>query len=239
MSEVIAALIGPSRTIGATILLCRRAATNVIVFHSPCGTWPISRSPRGQRPLRRTILMLVAVSSINTSRVVSRKPCCRFQRRRARATSARCCSAARRLFFERDAMTIEESPERATAARNPSLVHRRYKLVQRSVRLLINQGKDALGIVFQDRSAATAQFRCTHPLITPTLLTAELGRISKRSAASRRDAPASTASITRSRRSPDSAFGIVVAPTGESMPIDSFNQTAKRIPPIQTQRNVL
>src|SRR5262249_40320432 len=34
----------------------------------------------------------------------------------------------------------------------------------------------------------------------------------------------------RSRRSPDSAFGIVVAPTGESMPIDSLNQTAKRIP---------
>src|SRR5262249_49360922 len=92
-------LIGPSRTIGATILLCRRAATNVIVFHPPCGSWPISRSPRGQRPLRRTILMLVAVSSINTSRVVSRKPCCRIQRRRARATSARCCSAARRLFL--------------------------------------------------------------------------------------------------------------------------------------------
>ena len=72
-------------------------------------------------------------------------------------------------FFERDAMTIEESPERAAAARNPSLVHRRYKLVQRSVRPLINQGKDALGIVFQDRSATTARFRCTHPMITPTL----------------------------------------------------------------------
>jgi len=41
-------------------------------------------------------------------------------------------------FFERDAMTIEESPERAAAAWTPSLVHRRYKLVQRSVRLLIN-----------------------------------------------------------------------------------------------------
>src|SRR5262249_20677728 len=60
----------------------------------------------------------------------------------------------------------------------------------------------------------------------PSIGTAELALISKRSAASRRDAPASAASITRSRRSPDSAFGIVVAPTGESMPIDSFNQTA-------------
>src|SRR5262249_18710988 len=27
--------IGPSMTIGATILLCRKAATNVIVFHAP------------------------------------------------------------------------------------------------------------------------------------------------------------------------------------------------------------
>jgi hypothetical protein len=43
------------------------------------------------------------------------------------------------------------------------------------------------------------------------------GLISKRSAASRRDAPASTASITRPRRSPDNDFGIVVAPAGESM----------------------
>src|SRR6516164_3439566 len=156
-------------TIGATILLCRKAATNVIVFHAPSGTWLISRSPRGQRPLRRTILMLVAVSSINTSRVVSRKPCCRSQRRRARATSARCCSAARRLFFERDAMAIKESPERAAAARNPSLSHRCNNLVQRSVRLFGNQGKDALGIVFQNRTATAARFRRTHPVITPAL----------------------------------------------------------------------
>ena len=33
--------------------LDRRAATKVIVFHSPCGTWLISRSPREQRPQRR------------------------------------------------------------------------------------------------------------------------------------------------------------------------------------------
>jgi hypothetical protein len=39
-------------------------------------------------------------------------------------------------FFKGDAMTIEKPPERAAAARNPSLSHRRNKLVQRSVRLL-------------------------------------------------------------------------------------------------------
>src|SRR5881409_1963830 len=35
------------------------------------GTWPINRMPRGQRPRTRTILVEVAVSSINTSRAGS------------------------------------------------------------------------------------------------------------------------------------------------------------------------
>jgi hypothetical protein len=79
------------------------------------------------------------------------------------------------------------------------------------------------------------------PLVAPTTVYGpnggyySLALISKRSAASRRDAPASTASITRSRRSPESDFGIVVAPTGESMPIDSLSQTA----PIQIRRDML
>jgi hypothetical protein len=74
-----------------------------------------------------------------------------------------------RAFFERDAMAIEEPPERAAAARNPSLSHRRNNLVQRSVRLLGNQGKDALAIIFQNRTATAARFRRTHPVITPAL----------------------------------------------------------------------
>jgi len=81
--------------------------------------------------------MLVAVSSINTSRVVKKAllPNPMAPRsRHVRSVLLGCPQA----FFERDAMTIEESPERAAAAWTPSLVHRRYKLVQRSVRLLIN-----------------------------------------------------------------------------------------------------
>src|SRR6202023_1035984 len=84
----------PSITIGAVILLWRKAATNVIVCHAPSGTAPITRAPRGARPLSRTILVVTADSSINTSRAGSSMPCSRIQRRRARATSARCCSAA-------------------------------------------------------------------------------------------------------------------------------------------------
>jgi hypothetical protein len=63
-------------------------------------------------------------------------------------------------------MAIKESPERAAAARNPSLSHRCNNLVQRSVRLLGNQGKDALAIVLQNRTATAARFRRTHPVIT-------------------------------------------------------------------------
>ena len=46
-----------------------------------------SLTARGQRPLTRTMFVLVAVSSINTSRAGSSMPCSRIQRRRARATT--------------------------------------------------------------------------------------------------------------------------------------------------------
>src|SRR5262249_26454809 len=70
-------------------------------------------------------------------------------------------------FFERDAMAIKESPERAAAARNPSLSHRCNNLVQRSVRLLGNQGKDALAILLQNRTATAARFRRITPALQP------------------------------------------------------------------------
>src|SRR5262252_9256596 len=57
----------PSTTMGAIILLWRRAATKVIVSHLPSGTAPITRTPRGARPLSLTMFVLTAVSSINTA----------------------------------------------------------------------------------------------------------------------------------------------------------------------------
>src|SRR3954466_7117824 len=79
--------------------IVRKAATKVMVCHAPSGTLPITRSPRGARPLSRTRFVLTAVSSMNTSRAGSNMPCSRIHRRRASATSARCCSAACRLFL--------------------------------------------------------------------------------------------------------------------------------------------
>ena len=87
------------------------------------------------------MLVEVAVSSRNTSRAGSNMPCSRIQRRRARATSARSCSAARRLFFEADLVALKETPHRAATAGDPSLVHRRDDFIERQVRLPSNQRK--------------------------------------------------------------------------------------------------
>ena len=113
--------IAPSITRGATIPSSRRPATKVMVFQCPCGTYPTNRWPRRLRPLSRTILVLVAVSSMNTSRAGSSRPCSRIHRRRARATSARSCSAARRLFLK---VTSCLSKNRHTALRLPGMVPR-------------------------------------------------------------------------------------------------------------------
>src|ERR1700692_1468174 len=156
-SRNISPVIEPSSTKGAVSPLWRRAATNVIVFQCPCGTRPTSRSPRGQRPLSRTIFVLAAVSSMNTNRLELSMLCSRIQRRRASATSARSCSAARRLFFERDLVSIEKPPERGAAACNPPLAHRGKHLIQRQIRLPRNQGEQPIRVLLQWRSASSAR----------------------------------------------------------------------------------
>ena len=69
--------------------------------------------------------------------------------------------AAQRLFFKGEVMTIEKSPERSPAARNPLLVHRREYLIQGPIPVLGDQSKDALRVILQDRAAAPARFRFT------------------------------------------------------------------------------
>lgn len=74
--------------------------------------------------------------------------------------------------------------------------------------------------------------RCTHFI-------AELGLTSYSSAASRRDAPVSTASITRSRSSLEQAFAIPHPRKEESMCKDSLIHVPLGIPPIQIGREPL
>src|SRR5712691_2518705 len=159
----------PSTTIGAVILLWRKAATKVIVSHAPSGTMPTTLTPLGARPLSRTILVLTAVSSINTSRAGSSIPCSRIQRRRACATSARCRSTACRLFFEGDAVSIEKTPERAAAGSNPPPAQLCNGLHQSQVRLFGNQSQYLRSKLFQRRNAPSAWLRCCAPALVPAL----------------------------------------------------------------------
>src|SRR6266481_8148428 len=157
----------PLITMGATILLWRRAATKVIVFHSPSGTRPIKRTPRGARPLSRTILVLTAVSSINTSRAGSSIPCSRIQRRRARATSARFCSAACRLFFKAHIVSIKETLESAPTAGDTLLGHCGERLLDGQIRLFGNQSQDPVRVLLQRRNTPAALFGCRASCLAP------------------------------------------------------------------------
>src|ERR1700726_3806535 len=161
----------PSIIIGAVILLWRKAATKVIVFHSPSGTRPINRTPRGARPRSRTKLVLTAVSSINTNRAGSSMPCSRIQRRRARATSARSRSAACRLFFEGDAVADEKPRKRTLAGSNAAPAQYRNRFHQRQIRVFGNDNQYPRRALLQGRNAAPRGFgvvlllsrqRCTH-----------------------------------------------------------------------------
>jgi hypothetical protein len=129
-------------------------------------------------------------------------------------------------------MANEQPPGCTAAAGDPSLAHRRDDLIQRQIRLLGNQRQQTVRVLFQRRNAPPVGLAATLPVSCQRCihLTAELALTSKRSAASRRDAPVSTASSTRSRKSKEQGFGIDRPPKIESMPPDSLIQRPEGIP---------
>src|SRR6267378_1018657 len=148
---------------------------NVTVSQCPIGTSPTKRSPRGFQPLGRTILVVTAVSSINTRRAGSSMPCSRTQRRRARATSARLRSAARRLFFNGDAVASKEPGERAPASWDSPLVQRRNNLTQREVRMLTDEGENPLRVLLQWRSTPSTRYWLAGPVLAKALYPSDRG----------------------------------------------------------------
>src|SRR5258708_34554443 len=132
---------GPSITSGASSRSQRRAAIKVIVFQWPCGALATSLRPFGPQPRSGVIFVLIHVSfvlihvsfvlihvsfvlihvsfvlihvsSMKTRRDGSMLAWRAFQRSRLRATSARSCSLANRLFFENQPFLANESPNRA------------------------------------------------------------------------------------------------------------------------------
>jgi hypothetical protein len=115
------------------------------------------------------MLVVTAVSSINTRRAGSSSPCSRSQRRRARATSARFRSAACRLFFKGEAVASKKSGERAAASSNSPLVQHQNELIQREVTLLVNESEDSLRVLLQRRSAPAAGQCLASPAVAKAL----------------------------------------------------------------------
>ena len=163
------------------------------------------------------MLVLVAVSSINTSRAGSSMPCSRIQRRRARATSVCACSVACRLFFEADIVTRKKTLEGAPTASDALLGHDGEN-PQGQIRLFGNQSQDPVRVLFQWRKLPPLRF-APRSLFTPALAPSnyrtndleDLGYLPpRRSAFNRFNA--------RSRKSVEYGLGIDLAPQANQFP---------------------
>ena len=73
-----------------------------------------------------------------------------------RATSARSCSAARSAFFERDLVALKEPSYRGATAGDLVSAHHGNHLVQRQVRLLVEDSQQKLRVFLQRRGAPAA-----------------------------------------------------------------------------------
>ena len=180
---------------------------------------------------------------MNTSRAGSNRNCSRRQRRRAWATSGRCCSAARRLFFfECEIMTRKEPPDCRAAAWNAPLAHRGDDLVERQIRLLGDRSQQPFRVLFQRRRAASARLCFGASAVTPALqpfyrrtraqIEALSGLPPRRSRFDRLDHafPQIIGIWFRHRLAPQK---------NESVPLDSPTHTLLGIPTIQPSRNML
>ena len=91
---------------------------------------------------------------MNTKRGALREGCSAFSAARAAATSGRSCSAACRVFFERDLLTIVEAPDRARS--NLELLRAaepQADVIERQVRLLGDKIEQPLLMLVQRRAA--------------------------------------------------------------------------------------
>src|SRR5579875_2686459 len=128
-------------TQGASMRSRRSAARKVSVRQRPWGALASSRWPRGERPWVRVMLVLAQVSSMKTRREGSSRPWYFFHCARRRATSGRSCSLACRLFFEADALVLEEVPDREVAHLNPTRGELSAERPQGNIRLLCDTGQ--------------------------------------------------------------------------------------------------
>ena len=117
-------------------------------------------------------------------------------------------------------MSIKETLESAPTAGDALFSHGGENLLEGRIRLFGNQSQDPVRMLFQWRNTPAAPFRRRAPCLTPALAPSitELTPTLKISAISRRDAPLSTASTARSRKSVEYGLGIDLAPQANQFP---------------------
>jgi len=82
-------------------------------------------------------------------------PCCRIQRRRARATSARSCFL-RAGFFECNLVALKEAPDYRASARNLMFAHCQDHFIQRQP--IIDQIQQKIRMLLQRRDTSAPRF---------------------------------------------------------------------------------
>ena len=179
---------------------------------------------------------------MNTSHAGSNMNCSRLQRRRARATSGRCCSAACRLFFKGEIVSRKKPPDCSAAAPNPQFAHRCTDLIQCRIRALRNQSQQFFRVLLQPRSTPPCGLCFGASGITPALQPFNRGTRAQIEALG-------SFPPRRSRFDcSDHAFPQIIRirlwhrlgpQKDESMPSDSSISALLGIPPIQLNRNML
>ncbi len=180
----------------------RRAPRKVSVRQWPCGAKPRRRLPHGPQPRSGAMLVLIQVSSMNTSRSGSRPACQERQRCRRRATSVRACSRATIVFFETQPLAPQEVPHRVV--RDLHTARRKFVLqsMQRQMRRLVDPFHDERPVRLQNTLAVAAHLTRRHRRpIALRPLHRRRDCNAKRAATERQLSPASIAPTTRSRRS--------------------------------------
>jgi hypothetical protein len=164
------------------------------------------------------MLVHVEVSSINTSRDGSNMPCSRIQRRRTRASSARFCSAARRLFLK---PMPWRSKNRSPPARRsePATIPHADRAERRCRRLALLQS-------FQSPPSAASKGRPHWHLshsVRPLRAVTHRPRLLR----------------SRGHASPGNKASALDTPDIESMSLDSLIDKPLGILPIRSERNTL
>src|SRR5262249_42783501 len=133
-------LIEPSITHGAVIPFRRRPATKVRVFQCPCLRYAANQSLAAPAPAAQPDHFRIGRGLVDEHQSGG------IKHGLPSLPASTCPDHVRAIllrgaqaFFEADGVALEEAPHGSATACDPVLVHRRDHLIQRQIRLLLNQ----------------------------------------------------------------------------------------------------